>query len=71
MNIKGIKVTRFSEYDGLLIKNKLPEELRERLKTRKQWMQEGCLVKEDAEGYEMHARVPAKKTFMYFQTMML
>lgn len=24
------------------------------------------MVKEDAEGYEMHASVPAKKTFMYF-----
>lgn len=66
MKIKGIKVERFSEYDGLPIKNKLPEELRERLKTRKQWMEEGYRVKEDAEGYEMHASVPAKKSFMYF-----
>jgi len=66
MKIKGIKVERFSDYDGLPIKNKLPGELKEKLKTRKQWLEEGYLVKPEAKGYEMHARVPAKITFVYY-----
>jgi len=66
MKSKGFEVTRFSEWDGLPIKNKLPEELKIRLKTKKQWLDEGYLVNPDATAYEMHHQVLAKMTYIYY-----
>ena len=43
--IGGVKIDVFSDYDGLPVKSQLPEELKERLKTEKQWLWEGYVVK--------------------------
>jgi len=66
--IDGVKIDRFSEYDGFPIKNKLPLEVRERLKTRKQWEDYDCSVriKPDATPYWMHPSVPDKKLVDYY-----
>ena len=66
MKIDGIEILYLSEYDGKPVKNKLPAELKERLLTRNQWLEEGFMVKEGEEGYEMHSNMMGKKTFTYF-----
>ena len=66
MKIDNIEVFRFSEWDGLPIKNHLPDELKERMKTENQWLEYGYVIKVDAPAYEMHPSVMAKKTFVYY-----
>jgi hypothetical protein len=66
IEIEGYAVTRLSELDQLPIKNKLPEELKEKLLTRKQWQDVGYDLKEDAEGYELHPNCMAKRTSTYY-----
>ena len=66
LQIEGYDITRLSDYDGLPIKNKLPIELREKFKTKNQWLEEGMQVKEDAKFYEMHPNAMNKKLCEYF-----
>lgn len=66
MQIDGITVVRFSDWDGLPIKNHLPVELQERMKTANQWMMDGYILKPGATPYEMHPSVLAKKTCVYY-----
>lgn len=66
MKIDGFEITRVSELDRLPIKNHLPAELQKRLKTEKQWLDEGFLIKDDAVRYKMHPSVLAKKTVCYY-----
>lgn len=66
MKIDNNIITCFSEWDGLPIKNKLPEELKCRLKTEIQWIEEGFVVKSTSMVYEMHPSVMAKRTFKYY-----
>lgn len=66
MKIDGIEITYFSDWDGLPVKNHLPAELRERLKTKNQWLEVGFVVKENAVKYEMHPSSLAKKLFIYY-----
>ena len=64
--IDGIQITYLSSYDGFPIKNHAPEELKERLKTKLQWLELGFSPKENAEPYEMHPQAGARKTCMYY-----
>ncbi len=57
---------RVSEYDGKPIKNKLPEELKSKFLTEKQWIDEGKQIKEDAEYIEMHPNAMNKKLCKYY-----
>lgn len=66
MKIDGIEIIRLSEWDGLPIKNKLPEALKTRLKTEEQWFDDGFVLKEDVVSYEMHPSVLSKKTCLYY-----
>lgn len=66
MTIDGFEITRFSEYDELPIKNHLPPELRDRMKTERQWLDAGFLLKPEATKYEMHPAVLSKRTFIYY-----
>ena len=66
MKIDGIEVIRFAESDGLPIKNHLPSELKERMKTQNQWLEDGCVLKENAVPYEMHPSCLSKKTCVYY-----
>lgn len=54
-----------SEY-GLCYKNKLPMELRERLFTRKQWLEKGYVLKENAKEYPMHSQMNYKNRVVYY-----
>lgn len=54
-----------SEY-GLPYKNKLPKELRDRLFTRKQWLEKGYVLKEEAKGYLMHSQKNYKNRVVYY-----
>lgn len=40
---------------GLCYKNKLPEELKKRLYTQKQWLEKGYILKDNVTGYLMHS----------------
>lgn len=66
MTIDGIKVNCFADVDGIPIKNHLPLELRERLKTENQWLEDGYIVKATAVPYDMHPSVLSKRTFTYY-----
>lgn len=66
MQIDGISVTRFSDFDGLPIKNHLPESLRERMKTENQWLESGYFLKPGATKYEMHPSVLSKRLCSYY-----
>lgn len=66
MKIDNMIVCCASEWDGLPIKNKLPEELKARLKTEEQWFDNGYVLKENAAPYEMHPSVLAKRTCVYY-----
>lgn len=54
-----------SEY-GLPYKNKLPKEVRDRLFTRKQWLEKGYVLKEEAKGYPMHSQKNYKNRVVYY-----
>lgn len=66
MTINGVEVTCFSEFDGKPIKNKLPEKIKNKMKTEKQWREEGFRVIQDEKGYEMHPTEYQKKLYTYF-----
>lgn len=55
-----------SEYDGKPIKNKLPEELRNKFMTKKQWLEEEKTLKEGAIEYQMHPNAMNKKLCVYY-----
>ena len=65
MKIDGITVGYLSDKDGLPVKNRLPIELKERMKTQNQWLEEGFCIKEGATRYEMHPNCLSYKTFDY------
>jgi len=66
MKIDGIEITCLSEYDGKPVKNHLPAELRDRLMTKNQWLEQGCTPKENEQGYEMHSNMMGKRLFVYY-----
>lgn len=66
MKIDGIEVVYLSDWDGLPVKNHLPEELRERMKTENQWLEAGFLLKCGATKYEMHPSVLSKRLCTYY-----
>ena len=66
MKVGDLEITCLSHYDGLPIKNKLPEELKERLKTENQWLEMQLKVKQNECGYEMHPNANFKKTCIYY-----
>lgn len=57
---------RLSEYDNAPIKNKLPEELKSKFLTKKQWLEEGKIPKDDAKEYSMHPNAMNKKLCIYY-----
>lgn len=66
MQIDGITVTYLSDWDGLPVKNHLPVELRDRMKTANQWLELGYLPKEKATKYELHPSALSKRIFVYY-----
>jgi len=64
--LKGYEIEYLSEWDGLPVKNHLPEELKESFFTRIQWWEKGYEVKESAEGTFMHPSALAKRLCEYF-----
>lgn len=52
--------------DGKLIKNKLPEKIRDKFLTENQWLDKGMQPKKGAKPIEMHANAFSQKTFMYY-----
>lgn len=67
MKVNGVLYdVRLSEYDNQPIKNKLPEEIRGKFLTRKQWLEEGMTPKKDAIEYEMHPNSMNKKLCTYY-----
>lgn len=64
--IDGVGIKDLSEWDRKPVKNKLPMELKERMKTEKQWLEMGYLIKKNAKGYEMHPNMMSKKLFLYY-----
>lgn len=65
MLVKGVDV-RVSDYDGLPIKNKLPPDLMDKFKTRKQWLEVGRVLSETATAVPMHPNAMNKKLVGYF-----
>lgn len=57
-----------SEY-GLCYKNKLPEELKKRLYTQKQWLERGYVLKDNVTGYLMHSQKGYKNKVVYYLDM--
>lgn len=66
MDIIELLNVRCSDYDGKPIKNKLPEEFKDRFKTEKQWLDEGKQLKADARFVEMHPNAMNKKLCKYY-----
>ena len=64
--IDGIEITTYSAYDGMPIKNEVPQELRERLKTRNQWFELGFVPKTDAVAYDFHPNDQHKLLRSYY-----
>ena len=65
MKIEDFEITMLRE-DGKPIKTKLPEELKERLYTKNQWLERKYKVKDDAVGYEMYSSMLGSKLFIYY-----
>lgn len=55
-----------SEYDGKIVKNHLPEEIKKKFYTKNQWLEKGFIPKENAIGYEMHPTRMNKKLCCYY-----
>lgn len=55
-----------SEYDGKIVKNHLPKEIKEKFYTKNQWLEKGYMLKEDAVAYEMHPTQMNKKLCCYY-----
>lgn len=66
MQIDGVTVTYLSEWDGLPVKNHLPAELQDRLKTENQWLEAGYVLKAGARKYELHPSALAKRLCAYY-----
>lgn len=66
MKIAGFEISYLSEWDGLPVKNHLPSELKERMKTENQWLEAGYVVKAQATAYELHPSALAKRTCTYY-----
>lgn len=66
MQIDGVPVTYLSGWDSLPVKNHLPAELQNRLKTEKQWLEAGYVLKEGARKYELHPSALAKRLCAYY-----
>lgn len=66
MDVIDLLHIRTSDYDGKPIKNKLPEELKSRFRTEKQWLDEGKQIKENARFVEMHPNAMNKKLCKYY-----
>lgn len=66
MDVIDLLNVRCSDYDGKPIKNKLPDELKERFKTEKQWIDEGKRVTSNARFVEMHPNAMNKKLCKYY-----
>ena len=66
MKIENIEIICLSEWDNQPIKNKLPKELKERLRTENQWLERRRRVKEGAVGYNMHSNSMNKKLCTYY-----
>lgn len=66
MQIDGVIATYLSEWDGLPVKNHLPAELQDRLKTENQWLEAGFVLKEGAQKYELHPSALAKRLCAYY-----
>ena len=60
------KTSYLSEYDGKVIKTRLPDEVKARFQTRNQWLEKGFAPKEDARIYEIHPSAMNKKLCEYF-----
>ena len=65
MLVRGIDV-RVSDYDGLPVKNHLPESLEKAFKTRRQWLALGYVPGEKATAVPMHPNLMHKKLVEYF-----
>lgn len=65
MKIDGVDIIWVSA-DGIPIKSHFPEALKERLKTKNQWLELGCVPKEDTVGYECHPSAMAYRTSIYY-----
>lgn len=55
-----------SGYDGKIVKNHLPKEIKEKFYTKNQWLEKGCVPKESAIGIEMHPASMNKKLCCYY-----
>lgn len=66
MKIENVEITCLSEWDNQPIKNKLPEELKEKLRTENQWLERKRRIKEGAVGYDMHPNAMNKKLCTYY-----
>ena len=66
MDIIDLLNASCSDYDGKPIKNKLPEEIKNRFKTEKQWLDEGKQIKESARFVEMHPNAMYKRLCKYY-----
>ena len=66
MDITDLLNVGASDYDGKPIKNKLPEDLKCRFRTEKQWLDEGKQIKENARFVEMHPNAMNKKLCKYY-----
>ena len=66
MSIEDLGNVTTSMYDGKPIKNKLPDEIKDRFLTEKQWIDEGKQLKEDAKFIEMHPNAMNKKLCKYY-----
>lgn len=55
-----------SEWDGLLVKSRLPPEVEAGFKTRNQWAEQEFYPKDDARPVRMHPSPRAKRIFDYF-----
>ena len=55
-----------SEYDNKIVKNHLPEEIKNRFLTKKQWLEKGFIPKENAKAIEMHPSWMSKILCEYY-----
>lgn len=55
-----------SEYDGKIVKNHLPPEIKDRFLTKNQWLEKGFVPKKDATVFEFHPSWMNKKLCSYF-----
>ena len=67
VTIAGCEITCLSKFDGLPIKNQLPEELQKRLRTEIDWLTaEQMCPAEGEKPFEMHPTASWKKCYRYY-----